>query len=266
VRGEILPVSSIPQYRPGLQDRTTGRGELKDYDLLVPNIELATGCTPQFLPGGPPTTLAQTLSTRVYELLHSCGLVDVGELRIWDGKRDGDGDEKMEGGDDDEESPEDGPELKAYWTLYIDLLFVSLDGNPFDAAWAAVVAALRDTKLPVAKWDVDRDMVVCPRAEKTALSVRGIPIACTARVFLEKEQGLQASAEGKHWVLLDPDRLEDGICQESVTVVLDRTSGETRVRSLAKEGGIVVGPELMRDVVSMAETRWEEFKKAMPTK
>lgn len=269
VRGEVLPVSSIPQYRPASGEQTwvTGRGELRDYDLLVPNIELATGCAPQLLPGGPPSTLAQTLSTRVYEMVHSCGLVDVEELKIWyrpqsQQARDGEGDEEMT-----EEEQTEGPELKAYWTLYIDLLFVSLDGNPFDAAWAAVVAALRDTELPLANWDVDRDMAVCSRtAAKKGLSVAGLPIACSAAVFLEKDQGLHLSAQGKHWVLLDPDRLEEGICQESVTVVVDRSSGETRVRSLEKKGGVVVGPELMREVVGMAELRWEEFKTAMPTK
>ncbi|KAH8908245.1 ribosomal protein S5 domain 2-like protein [Coniochaeta sp. PMI_546] len=267
VRGEILPVTSIPQYRPRTAgEPATGRGELKDYDLLVPNIELATGCAPQLLPGGPPTTLAQTLSTRVYELVHSCGLVDVEELKIWHRPQDEEGDEKMEGQDEEVEGTNNQPELKAYWTLYIDLLFVSLDGNPFDAAWAAVVAALRDTKLPVARWDVDRDMAVCARNAKMGLSVSGLPIACSAAVFLEKDQGLHLGAEGKHWVLLDPDRLEDDICQESVTVVVDRSSGQTRVRSLEKKGGTVVGPELMREIVGMAENRWEEFKKAMPTR
>lgn len=288
VRGEVLPVTAIPQYRPGTAITTppgggesgtgflgvVGRGELREYDLLVPNIELATGAAPQLLPGGPPSTLAQTLSTRVYELVHSCGLVDVEELRIWHhppkttGEESGDegGNEEMAGGGQDGEDDTVGrrPELKAYWTLYIDLLFVSLDGNPFDAAWAAVVAALRDTKLPVARWDVDRDMAVCERNAGKGLTVKGLPIACSAAVFLEKDQGLHLAQEGKHWVLMDPDRLEDGICQESVSVVVDRSEGETRVRSLEKKGGTVVGPELMRDIVAMAERRWEEFRKAMP--
>ena len=273
VRGEVLPVASIPAYRPrrfGEEDDSSGAGgrrwdELREYDLLVPNIELATGCAPQLLPGGPPSTLAQTLSTRVYELMHSCGLVDVGELRIWHhpSKNTEDGDETM--GEEDG-AEEDGPELKAYWTLYIDLLFVSLDGNPFDAAWAAVVAALRDTKLPVARWDVDRDMAICERNARRALTVRGLPIACSAAVFLERDQGLHLAREGRHWVLMDPDRLEDGICQESVTVVVDRSGGETRVRALEKRGGTVVGVEAMREIVGLAERRWEEFSKAMPKK
>ena len=276
VRAEILPVAGIPQYRPGSGKTSsaagpaTGRGELRDYDLLVPNVELATGCAPDLLPGGPPGTAAQTLSTRVYELLHACGVVDVEELRVWyrpEQDVEGDGDERMAGQEgEDAEGGEEGPELKAYWVLYIDLLFVSLDGNAFDAAWAAVVAALRDTRLPVARWDVDRDMAVCQRGDGKKLTVAGMPIACSAAVFLEKDQGLHLNKEGKHWVLMDPDRLEDGICQESVTVVVDMSSGETRMKSLEKKGGTVVGTELMREIVGMAERRWEEFSKAMPAK
>ncbi|KAJ9161326.1 Exosome complex exonuclease RRP43 [Coniochaeta hoffmannii] len=277
VRGEILPVTGIPAYRPrsfteadDVVAATVERwDELREYDLVVPNIELATGCAPQLLPGVPPSTLAQTLSTRVYELMHTCRLVDVDELRIWyhpaRNTQEG-GDEKMEedGGEDEEE--EARPELKAYWTLYIDLLFVSLDGNPFDAAWAAVVAALRDTKLPVAKWDVDRDMAICERNAQKGLTVKGLPIACSAAVFLERDQGLHLAQEGRHWVLMDPDRLEDEICQESVTVVVDRSGGETRVRALEKKGGTVVGVEAMREIVGLAERRWEEFSNAMPKK
>lgn len=262
VRAEVLPVNSIPQYRPidSLDPRAsnTGRGELKDYDLLVPNIELATGCAPNFLPGGPPSSLAQTLSTRVYELLHSTGLVDVDDLKIWHTPKDTNEDEGMEGGEEDESRR---PELKAYWVLYIDLLFVSFDGNPFDAAWAATVAALRATSLPVARWDVDREMVVCSRG-LGKLKVSGLPIACTAAVFLEKEHG--TAGEGKHWVLLDPDRLEDELCQESVTVFVDRSTGKTRVMSLNKSGGTVIGVHLMRQMIGMAEKRWEEFAKIMP--
>ncbi|KAK4987007.1 hypothetical protein LTR28_001918, partial [Elasticomyces elasticus] len=60
----------------------------------------------------------------------------------------------------EDDVPDEPPQLvsKAYWTLYIDLLFISLDGNPFDVAWAAVLAALKDTRLPRAWWDPDREV------------------------------------------------------------------------------------------------------------
>ncbi|KAK4200628.1 putative exosome complex exonuclease RRP43 [Triangularia verruculosa] len=272
VRGELLPVTSIPQFRPhngtlydqDEDDEARARKELKDYDLLVPNIELATGCAPQFLPGVPPTTLAQTLSTRVYSLLHGTGVVDGRELRIWytpeTKKEDGD-DMEVEG---EEEEEEQKPEVVAYWVLYIDLLFVSFDGNPFDAAWAAVLAALRDTKLPFSRWDPDREMVVCRKGQDRKLSVRGLPVSCSAAVFLEKEHAEVGKEEGnRHWILLDPDRSEEGLCKEVITVVVDCSEGGTRVRGIEKQGGTVVGRELIRGFIGVAEGRWREVKEAM---
>ena len=276
VRGELLPVERIPQFRP-VQMNTiedggdngsggVGRGELKDYDLLVPNIELATGAAPQFLPGVPPTTLAQTLSARVYSLLHATGLVEAGDLRVWytPGEEGKGGDTEM--GEEGQEDVEGGEErVVAYWVLYVDLLFLSFDGNPFDVAWAAVVAALRDTKLPVARWDPDREMVVCSRGEGRRLNVRGLPVACSAAVFMEKEhsEGITVAGEGRNWILLDPDRLEESLCREVITVVVDCSDGETRIKSMEKQGGTVLGRELIRGYVGVAEDRWKEVKEAM---
>ena len=166
VRGELLLASNAAGFR---MDKATtepaiskGYSEVKELDLLVPNIELATGCSPAFLPGQPPSTLAQSLSTKVYSLLHSSNLVNGDDLRIWYQPPDLSDDDVMD--DDAKETPE--PEIKAFWTLYIDILFISLDGNPFDAAWVAVVSALKNVRLPKAYWDPDREMILCEDAAK----------------------------------------------------------------------------------------------------
>lgn len=276
VRGELLPTTSIPHWRrpksraelEAVEDRDAelreeGSRELHDYDLLVPNIELATGCAPQFLPGVPPTTLAQTLSTRVYSLLHSTALLDSDDLRVWytpPSLEPGEDDRMVEGeADADNDLVE--PEIKAYWVLYIDVLFVSFDGNPFDAAWIAILAALRDTKLPRAWWDPDREMVLCSRSDSKALGVRGLPIACTAAVLNEREA--EIAGQSKFFVLADPDRLEESLCDESITVVVDRTTGETRIRGISKSGGRVLGPQNIREIARMAENRWEDIQQAL---
>ncbi|KAJ4386455.1 hypothetical protein N0V93_009351 [Gnomoniopsis smithogilvyi] len=274
VRGELLPVSNIPQWRTpttalereGMTQadkKREGAKEMRDYDLLVPNIELATGCAPQFLPGVPPSTLAQTLSTRVYSLLHNSGMLDAEDLRVWytPPNLEGAAEDKM----DDEETETTEPELKAYWTLYIDVLFISFDGNPFDAAWVAVLAALRDTKLPRAWWDADREMVLCSRGESKPLALEGLPVACTAAVLVERETepAVRDQIKGKTWVLLDPDREEEKLCDESVTVVVDRSGGETRIREIEKVGGRALGPEEIRGVVALAEKRWADVSKEL---
>lgn len=311
VRGEILPVDNIPQYRPSpISTATAGDGggdgsgrsdevapsvveadnrrQLRDYDLLVPNLELATGSAPEFLPGGPPSVLAQVLSTRLYALLHSSGLVDAEALKIWhqpasknsaggggsgsgeDG--DGDGEDMDVDEEDDDEEDDRSPVLKAYWALYMDVVFLSFDGNPLDAAWAALVAALRDTRLPHARWDADRDRLVCsPPAVEPAprLTLRGLPVATTAVVCVEnrkRQQRQSSEAAGAHWILEDPDRLEEGQCHETVTVVVDCSHGtgkSTLVRALSKSGGVLVGPPELRMLVASAEKRWAAFSQAL---
>lgn len=262
VRAETILTSNIPSYRASNTDT-----ELQDYDLLVPNIELATGSAPQFLPGGPPTTLAQTLSTRVYSLLHSSKLVDPADLRIWHTRPSeilADDDEQMEDEEDEKEAIARGDRyVVAYWVLYIDIFFISFDGNPFDAAWAATVAALKDTKLPQARYDLDRELVACSRVHPSALSLHGLPIACTAAVFTGKETDRQT--DGKYWLLVDPDTLEDSLCDETLTIVVDCSEGVTKILSLSKHGGTVLTPKHLRskELLKLAAGRWKGFAQAM---
>lgn len=257
VRAETILTSDIPNFRPS--NRKT---ELKDYDLLVPNLELATGCSPQFLPGQPPTTLAQTLSTRVYSLLHASQLVSPDDLRIWYTSPLDDEDDAMAGGDEEDEyAAGDNKKLVAYWVLYIDMFFISFDGNPFDAAWAAAVAALRNTKLPKARWDPDSERIVCSRDDPVPLTINGMPIASTAAIFTGKDT--DRPSDGKFWLLLDPDRLEESLCDESITVVVDKSGGETKILSITKHGGTIATPQLLHGYVAVAEKRWDEFRSAI---
>lgn len=266
VRGETILTSQIPNFRADNQD-----SELRDYDLLVPNIELATGAAPQFLPGGPPTSLAQTLSTRVYSLMHSSKLIRPHDLRIWHkpmpenlGERGDTDDEDEAMGDGDAAESMDQQVVIAYWVLYIDIFFISFDGNPFDAAWAATLAALQDTKLPQARYDPDRDMIICKRENPRLLDLTGMPIACTAVVFTGKETDRET--DERYWLLVDPDMLEESLCDESVTIVVDRCKEKgMSIVSLSKNGGTRLSPELLqsKQFLGWAEERWKAFTKAI---
>jgi exosome complex component RRP43 len=253
----------VPGYRVDKSSTApsskAGYNEAKELDLLVPNIELATGCSPAFMPGQPPSTLAQSLSTRIYSLLHSSGLVDGEALRIWYQPPDLSDQDKME--EDEDEAPE--PEVKAFWTLYIDILFISLDGNPFDAAWAAVVSALKNVRLPKAYWDPDREMILCEDSvvQSKKLQLRGLPIAVTSLVFKAKEQ--VQGRDKRYWILVDPDTFEEGLCDESVTVVVDCGSGATKMLGISKAGGTTIGMMEVKDIVSLAEKRWIELSELL---
>lgn len=285
IRGEILLASDVPGHRVELNASSSsnlgdGAKELKDLELLVPNIELATGCSPAFLPGQPPSTLAQSLSTRVYSLLHSSRFVDINDLRIWyTPPADVDGDIMDDDmGEDGDGVGERRAVIKAFWALYIDILFISLDGNPFDAAWAAMIAALRNIRLPRAYWDIDAEMVLCSDelSESKTLSLSGLPVACTFVVFGAKEAQAgnnERDREGsvkRQWILADPDTFEEGLCDESVTAVVDCSRGSpiqghgqkhgTKLLGISKAGGTGVGRGEMRELVAMAEKRWVEWE------
>lgn len=262
VRGEILRADRVAGLRQEKSSSATaprsGSNEAKDLDLLVPNIELDTGCSPKFIPGQPPSMLAQSLSMRIYNLLHSSHLIDIEDLKVFHRPVESHDPDQM---DEDDPTENEKIEVKGFWTLYIDLLFISLDGNPFDAAWAAVVSALRETCLPKAYWDPDSDLILCDgtASESKRLHLRGLPVAITVSIFKEKEQARGRAREEKYWLLADPDTFEESLCDELVTVVLDRSDGRSKLRGISKLGGVVVGPLYMKKIIDLAEKRWIEW-------
>jgi exosome complex component RRP43 len=262
VRGEILLAKDIPNA-PTVElrsDEMVDEDEDEDEDdilemaslsLLVPNIEMATGCSPAHMPGNPPSTLAQSLSQRLLSLLHSTRLIRASDLRIMY--------RPPSRPDDDDPNAPPPFEIAAYWTLYIDILIISLDGNPFDAAWGAVLAALGNTRLPKAWWDTDLEMIMCSDhvGEGKQLQLRGCPVAASFAVFEPgREKGVK---EEKTWILADPDTFEEGLCRETVTIVLDFDEGDAKVKRVEKNGGGVVGRELMKDIMTLAQARWAEW-------
>ncbi|MCJ1396419.1 hypothetical protein MMC18_009309 [Xylographa bjoerkii] len=302
VRAEVLRAEDVANYRPTLGAASTTAGE-NDNDaisdeggsekdtratkqdtatmaalgLLVPNVELQTGCSPAHLPGSAPSALAQSLAHRVVTLLHSTSLVPLAQLRIWHTPAPAPAVSSQPQASVHTDAPAAAtaeqddtaqqPEVKAFWVLYIDLLFLSLDGTPFDAAWAAVLAALADTALPRAWWDADRGAVVCSPlvAEAIPLVLRGCPVVGTFGVFEGAAQaggreGMGNGGEdggGGAWILADPDDFEEGLCAETVTVVVDGEEG--RVLRVEKSGGGVVGVGEMRACAEMVRGRGREW-------
>lgn len=277
-------------------DADDDESHIQDLNLLVPNLSLSTGCAPGLIPGAPPSALAQSLSHQILALMHSTRLVRADDLRIWyqppnlgaEGLERHNESEQM---DVDAETKENQAanaddaerEIKAFWVLYIDVMIISHAGNPFDAAWAAVLAALRDTKLPKAWWDVDNEMVLCSDdvAEARRLSLRGLPVSSSFCVFeadaaagwrgvvipdAEEERGIsEASRKGnqRRWILADPDGYEEGLCQERACIVVDRENrgnGKTVIVKMEKHGGWALDSRELRQLVDISAKRWEEVK------
>lgn len=268
VRAEILKESDIQgtaDFAPSTgfesENLEGEKQEIEALRLLVPNVELSTGSTPQHIPGNAPSAFAQTLITRIRSLLLSTSLVRLQDLRILH--------TPASNPDDPEADPE--PQIKGYWVLYIDIFYISIDGNAFDAAWLSILAALKNSVIPRAAWDEELEMILCsddPR-DAQALSLRGLPIPSTFAVF-EGKRDWDESGEAKevNWLLSDPDTFEEGLCRESVCVVVDCTGGkrgtkDAILRRVEKSGGAVVGREEMKGLVGRAVERWEDVEKVI---
>ena len=218
--------------------------EMAHLNLLVPNLELATGCSPAHLPGGPPSAFAQTLTQRVLTLLHTSQLLRMEDLRIYsDPTSTGEEDESLDG-------KTRKREVKGWWVLYIEILFISLSGSAFPTAWLALLAALHSTTLPHTYHSPEQDKILSFPSPVAARRLRlyDMPVALGFGVFRDEGKG------GRRWVLVDLDGFEEGICGEGGTVVVGAGGRVVRVE-VAGEGG--VGVEGLRELVRVAE-RWRE--------
>ena len=264
---------------------------IEDLNLLVPNLSLSTGCAPGFIPGAPPSALAQSLSQQILSLLHSTRLVRADDLRIWYqapnlGPEDLKRHNESEQMDVDADEGEKNREIKAFWVLYIDVMIISLAGNPFDAAWASVLAALRDTKLPKAWWDIDNETVVCSDAVADArkLTLRGMPVASSFCVFEadaaagwravilpdaeEETKTADDSRKGaqRRWILADPDGYEEGLSQERACIVVDKEkggNGKTVIVKMEKNGGWAIDGKELRQLVDASSQRWDNVRQIL---
>ncbi|KAI1919514.1 hypothetical protein LOZ53_004540 [Ophidiomyces ophidiicola] len=308
VRGEILSTDDIPAWSiSNTSSGSTAKSpreesteddddtEIQVFNLLVPNLSLSTGCSPAIAASSAPSSLAQSLSHQLLSLLHTSRLIRSRDLRIWSSPNrtpilsQEHSDVTMEDAPASTE-PLDAPEIKAFWTLYIDVLIISLAGNPFDAAWAAVVAALRDTRLPKAWWDIDNEMILCSDcvSESTTLQLRGMPISSSFAVFeadpvndwrkiivdcqhvesnsedsMKDDNKTESPKKIKRWILADPDAFEESLCQERACIVVDKSSGASdpvKIIRMEKSGGFYIGKNELKELVNSAAGRWEEWR------
>jgi exosome complex component RRP43 len=246
--------------------------------LLVPNIELNTGCSPAFIPGAAPSSLAQTLTARLQSLLSSTRLIRTKDLQIWYTPPPQDAPADPEDPDSIEPAR---PSVKAFWTLYIDTLVISLDSGSnsvFDTIWLAVLAALKHTRLPYAYWDADLECVIADEDARKAQTLvlqgnRRLPIATSFGVFnaaygtgtlgigRKNVNGAEEKSRGQsRWILADTDAFEEDLCLETVTVV---TGEDNEIVRLEKNGGGTVGREAMREIVNLAANRAEQIRQVL---
>ena len=287
IQPEILLHSDVPDPprerlvppKSKTEEQIREQEDIADLSLLVPNVELNTGCHPSFLPGEgkAPGQLQQSLAVQLLRLLVSTRLIPLSDLTIHR-----DHGPQNPASSSIEETSENTGDVIGYWVLYISLLPLSLDGvdSLIDVLWLALTAALRDVRLPLARWDADREGIVCSEvaSEAQQLHLRGRPISLTFGVFApgphiwtvdtSESQGADPMEDvdtPKRWLLADPDGFEDALCEEHLTVVVDKSKrGKMKMLALQKTGGVSMGPEEVMTLVEQAKVRWKDLVSELP--
>ncbi|KAJ6619721.1 ribosomal protein S5 domain 2-type protein [Mycena sp. CBHHK59/15] len=180
--------------------------------FLVPNIDLPALCSPKFKPG-PPSDEAQVLSDRLNEVLASSRVVPLSSLVI--------------------------QPAKAAWVLYVDATCINYDGNVFDAALIAMVAALRNTTLPTAVYDLETGATTCSRTPTISLKITRTPICMSFGVF-------------DATLLADPTAFEEPLLDTTISIVVDE-KGE--LVSVCQLGAGVEGSDTLSSCITAAKSR-----------
>jgi len=153
--------------------------ENPDVGWVVPNVTIPPLCSPS-VRSGPPTTEAQALTNWLNTLLKNPAMLDPKQLCLAAGK--------------------------LSWVLYIDAYVLNDDGNLTDATMLAVLAALKDLRLPqmseIAEDDAELPHIVAPRAVSVELA--SWPIAVSYGFWEDK-------------VLADPTGEEESLMGSSIT-------------------------------------------------
>ncbi|KAF9819470.1 hypothetical protein IEO21_02078 [Rhodonia placenta] len=188
--------------------------------FLVPNLDLPAICHPKFKPG-PPTEEAQVLSDRLNDVLVASGIVPLPSLCIEPGK--------------------------AVWVLYVDATCINYDGNAFDATLLAMVAALRNTRLPKARYDEETGRTVSSRMERIPLPAPRLPLSMSFGIF-----------DATH-VLSDPTSFEEPLIDTTISVAVDEAGGLVSVTQLGL--GIVGNQNILMQCIAAAKERRSELGK-----
>ena len=185
--------------------------------VLMTNCELLPMAAPEFEPG-PPSPESIELARVVDRGIRESELVDLEKLCIEEGKK--------------------------VWMLFIDLHVIDYDGNLFDAANIAVMAALLNTKLPTATYvdgEVSLDeenLIELPVRDKLALST-----------FVKIGEGM----------VLDPSLEEEEILDARITIGV--TDKGNHICSMQKGGEVPLTKDEILDAVHMAFTTKDELLK-----
>ncbi len=177
--------------------------------VLTTSMELIPMAHPDF-ESGPPGGDAIELARVVDRGIRESGMVDVEKLCITPGEE--------------------------VWMCFIDIYSINYDGNLFDAAALAVVAALKSAIVPASNHD---------KGEDFPLPVTCVPITATM-------------AKIENTLIVDPTFDEEMVSSARLTVTSDG-NGDVRAMQKGKSGAFTV--EEVNYIVDVAREKGDEIRK-----
>jgi len=204
------------------------RPEEPDRGYLVPNISIPAMCSPAFKPG-PPSIAAQAATQFLSRVLETSECVATTDLLVSKGR--------------------------LAWCLYIDLVALDHSGNIWDAALAAMLAALETVSLPAASVDPDTGEISVDPTSRTALPLHCRPVSSTSCLFPPSQSGAEAS------LLADPTWEEEQLASASLSVVCVQETAE--VCHLRQPGGAPVSQVALQTCIAAAQQHAKTLAKAV---
>ena len=127
---------------------------------------------------------------------------------------------------------------KKVWIVFIDIHILDHDGNLFDAASLAAMAALTCTMVPAAKHELGEDY---------PLPLTCMPLTCTSALINNK-------------LVVDPTYEEEQVMEGRLTVSTDEKG---ILRAMQKGHGGAFSPELVKEAVKHATERTAPLRKLL---
>ncbi|XP_072260105.1 exosome complex component RRP43 [Pyxicephalus adspersus] len=185
---------------------------------IVPNVELTPLCSPRFRPG-PPGEEAQVASQFIADVIENSQIILKEDLCIESGK--------------------------LAWVLYCDLICLDYGGNLLDTCVCALVAALRNTRLPSVKINEETGLAEVKLSTRNALKIHKQPVSTSFSIFDDK------------YILVDPTNDEEILATGLMTIVIDE---DGTLCTIKKSGGSALSAQELQDCISRAITRHKEVQ------
>jgi len=187
---------------------------------IVANVELTPLCSTRFRPGKP-SEQAQVLAEFLNGIVTNTSFVSFDNIQI------------------------DGfaTSHRLVWYLFVDLYCLNYDGNIQDGCLIALLASLKNLRLPQLTWD-SKEEKLFENTELPKLSVQLLhyPVSLTFGTLDE-------------FVLADPTSEEEELMSGSISIVVNNNG---QLCSISKSGGTSINEEKLKECIQRTKQRQQQ--------